>query len=90
MWRKDGKETVLFGLDGQSLFSGDVLESGGAFRASTPRFLFRGPPNGSGFDLTRDGQRLLMPVPEGRATAASITVVLDWQAALAAHGADRP
>ena len=90
VWRSDGKEIVLIGPDAQTFYSADVLESGEIFRTSPPRLLFRGPPNSTGFSLTHDGQRIIMPVPEGRAAAASITVVLDWQAALAAHAGDRP
>jgi Tol biopolymer transport system component len=89
-WRSDGKEIVMNGLDGQTFLSSQVLESGETFRASPPRLLFRGPPNAPGFAMTRDGQRFLLPVPDEKATAQTITVVLDWQAALAAHAADRP
>ena len=90
VWRSDGREIVMIGLDGQAFLSSEVLESGETFRASPPRLLFRGPPNAPGFSLTRDGQRFLMPVSEGRVTAPTITVVLDWKAALAARAGDRP
>jgi hypothetical protein len=43
----------------------------------------------AGFVPTRDGQRFLMPVPEGKTVAPSVTVVLDWKAELAAHANDR-
>jgi Tol biopolymer transport system component/predicted Ser/Thr protein kinase len=88
-WRADGKEVILLGLEGQNIFSADVLESGTTFRTSTPRLLFRAPPNVAGFSVTHDGQRFLMPIPEGKTAAASITVVLNWRAALAAHPDDR-
>jgi len=39
--------------------------------------------------MTRDGQRFLMPVPEGKAAAPSVTVVLNWESELAARRADR-
>ena len=53
------------------------------------RLLFRVPPNVLGFAMTRDGQRFLMPVPEGKAAAPSVTVVLNWESELAARRADR-
>ncbi|TMQ69104.1 MAG: hypothetical protein E6K80_12795 [Candidatus Eisenbacteria bacterium] len=86
-WRGDGKELVLIGLDGQNVSSASVLESGETFRASPPRLLFRTPPNVNGIAETRDGQRFLAPVPEGKSAATAITVVLNWKSALAA---DRP
>jgi Tol biopolymer transport system component len=89
IWRRDEKEIFMVGLDAQSVSAAEVLESGATFRAGPPRFLFRTPPNVAGFDVTRDGSRFLMPIPEGRATDASITVTLDWKAALEAHAAER-
>ena len=88
-WRGDGKEIIGLGLDGQSVYAAEVLESGAAFRAAAQRLLFRAPPNVTGVAVARDGQRFLMPVPEGRTAAASITVVLNWKAVLAPHADDR-
>jgi len=89
LWRPDGKEILLVGLDTQSILSAEVLESGEVFRASAPRLLFRAPPNVIGFSVTRDGQRFLMPVPEGKVLAPSITMVLNWESELLARRADR-
>jgi eukaryotic-like serine/threonine-protein kinase len=88
-WRRDGKEILMFGLDGQTVLSAEVLESGSDFRTASPRVLFRTPPNVFGFATTRDGQRFLMPVPEGKTIAQSITVVLHWKEELAKRTADR-
>ena len=41
------------------------------------------------FSVTRDGQRFLVPVPEGKVLAPSITMVLNWESELAARRADR-
>ena len=89
LWRKDGKEIFIVGQDLQTLLSADVLESGSAFRAAAPRLLFRTPVTVLGVAPTRDGQRFLMPVPEGKTVAPSITVVLDWKSELAAHANER-
>ena len=89
LWPKDARELILVGLDGQSISSADVLESGAAFRTGSPRLLFRTPPNVIGMAVTHDAQRFLLPVPEGKSVAPSITVVLNWQAELASHPADR-
>ena len=58
-----------------------------SFSAGTPRMLFDGPylptpgslPN---YDVSPDGQRFLINVDLSEATAAPITVVLNWQAGL--------
>ena len=89
LWRRDGKEIVLVGLDTQSILSAEILESDATFRASAPRLLFRAPPNVLGLTMTRDGKRFLMPVPEGKTVAQSITVTLNWSNELAAHPAVR-
>jgi len=88
IWRPDGKEIFGIGLDGQTILSIDVLESGAAFRTGPSRTLFRGPINLTGFS-TRDGQRFLMAVPEGQAATSSITVAFDWISDLAAQSAER-
>jgi Tol biopolymer transport system component len=88
-WRRDGKEIILIGLDGQSVLAAEVLESGSEFRASAPRLLFRIPPNVAGFDVTRDGQRFLLPIPEGKTVAQSITVVTNWLEDLRRHARER-
>jgi Tol biopolymer transport system component len=87
LWRGDGKEIILVGTDTQSVLSADVLESSPEFRAGAPRLLFRLPPNVGGMTVTRDGQRFLMPIPEGKTVTQSITVALNWSSALAAHPA---
>src|SRR5262245_31745779 len=89
LWRHDGKEIFGIGLDGQTILSIDVVESGSTFRTGISRTLFRGPPNVTGFSPTRDGQRFLMAVQEGQAATSSITVAFDWISDLAAQTAER-
>src|SRR5262245_5739618 len=89
LWRKDGKEIFIVGNDVQTLYAAEVLESGSEFRASAPHLLFRTPNTVFAVDATRDGQRFIMPVPEGKTVPPSITVVLNWKAELAARAAER-
>jgi len=88
-WRKDGKEILGFGLDGQAVIAADVIESGSTFRAGAPHVLFRTPAGNFGWTPTRDGQRFLVAVPEGKTATSSITVAMNWAADLAAHSSDR-
>ena len=88
-WRKDGKEIIALGPDGLTLLAAEVTESGERFRASPPRPLFRTPPNVNGVGLVRDGQRFLIPIPEGKTEAPSITLVMNWPTELAAIAAAR-
>jgi len=86
-WRRDGKELLYFTADGR-LMSAEIAP-GSAFHASAPKFLFEAPIYGGGattgnhyWDVTPDGQRFLINSYSGGSAAASITVVLNWQAEL--------
>ena len=48
LWRPDGKEIVLVGLDTQSILGAEVLESGPAFRAAFPGSCSASRPTSSG------------------------------------------
>ena len=88
-WRGDGREIFYFAADGQLMAvpvaAGAALEVGSAvplFRAE----MLNGPTSAVGFraqyDVTPDGQRFLLNVPVAEAQRPSITVVLNWAAAL--------
>jgi len=86
-WRRDGKELFYFTEEGR-LMSVEVAP-GAAFHASAPKFLFQAPIFGGGattgnhyWDVSPDGQRFLINSYGGGSAAASITVVLNWQAEL--------
>jgi dipeptidyl aminopeptidase/acylaminoacyl peptidase len=86
-WRRDGKELLYFTAEGR-LMSVDVTP-GSTFHASVPKFLFQVPIYGGGattsnhyWDIAPDGQRFLINTYGRDATAASMTVVLNWQAEL--------
>jgi hypothetical protein len=81
-WRGDGRELFYVAPDGQ-IMSVAVDGTSAAFRAETPRALFRAPLAsfvGYHYAVTADGQRFLVntAVP----TPLPVTVVSDWTAAL--------
>ena len=71
--------TVLPGVG--PIFTVDV-ETTPSFQASTPRLLFTPRQDIAGLAATRDHKRFLAAVPVEGAAPASITVMLNWQAAL--------
>jgi Tol biopolymer transport system component len=80
-WRSDGREILFAGPDGQTTMSADVTTAP-EFRASAPRAINKLPSNLAGLAITPDFQRLLLLLPSGDAVPASVTIVLDWNAAL--------
>jgi len=85
-WSRDGKELVFFSLSQYYDACGPIyavdVETTPTFRASTPRVLFTPRPGISGLAVSADLSRFLATVPRGGATPASITITLNWQAAL--------
>jgi len=86
-WRRDGKELLYFTAEGR-MMSVDVTP-GSTFHASVPKFLFQVPIYGGGattsnhyWDIAPDGQRFLINTYGRDSAAASMTVVLNWQAEL--------
>ncbi|HZM59340.1 MAG TPA: protein kinase [Vicinamibacterales bacterium] len=87
-WRSDSKELMFVGSDG-SILAVDVAP-GGAFQASAPHKLFQVPfeilalaPNpGQLIDVTRDHQRLLVPMPVPSSAQREVSVVVNWPTAL--------
>jgi Tol biopolymer transport system component len=62
LWRGDGKEIFYFGPDG--MVTAMEVATAGGFKPGTPKTLFK-PPEGVVFwDVTPDGARFLMPMPE--------------------------
>ena len=82
-WRADGKEIIFQAPpNGTRKMAVDVKANGAAFEAGVPQQLFVTQAD-NGWDVTGDGKRLLLAVPEAqRATQVPITVVLNWQAQL--------
>jgi Tol biopolymer transport system component len=78
-WRRNGREIFYLGLDGEMMSV--AVEPGIAPRFGLPQKLFDSPgPNHFGYTYfpTRDGQRFLFVVPEGKGRPGSTTVVLNW------------
>ena len=84
LWRRDGKEILVFGPDGTTAFVAEVLSAGEDFRTAPMKPLFPIPLGMSGLSGNRDFSRFLTTLPAGKAGPSSITVVLDWPAALRA------
>jgi hypothetical protein len=72
------------GPDNQTVMGVDI-ESGPAFHAGTPRTLFKVERTArfAAWEPTADGKQFLFAVREQPNSSAPITVVLNWQAALA-------
>jgi Tol biopolymer transport system component len=85
-WSKDGRELVFFSLSQYYYGSGPIyavdVETTPTFKAGAPRMLFAPRPDFSGLAMTADLSRFLATVPTEGAPPASITIMLNWQAAL--------
>ncbi len=89
-WSRDGKELFYFSPDSM-LMEVSVTATGGTFQPGVPKPLFRaailgGTGGGPGvawrWDISQDGKRFLMDTALEEATAAPVTVVLNWQNAV--------
>ena len=82
-WRRDGKEILYLGPD-QKLRAVDVNAKGATVETGQPHALFGPIPFSPGFlyDVSADGQRILLAAPPDQDAAQGITVVQNWMAAL--------
>jgi hypothetical protein len=85
MWARNGEIFYRHGNQWMVVETRTQPGSQPIFSAGTPRLLFEGPYVASGFaaanyDVTGDGQRLLMvkPVAQQGTAANQINVVLNW------------
>ena len=82
IWRADGKELFFIGRQTE-IMSAMIAVSGDAAQASVPQLLFVAPvTNGVQWDVSRDGQRILIAGPLDRGNDTPITVVQNWEASL--------
>jgi serine/threonine protein kinase len=81
-WRADGKELLYMARDGTVMSV--AVETQPTFRVNGPPTpLFKGPANVLFFDVSSDGERFLIPVPEGAgASPPPYKVVLNWTSTL--------
>jgi hypothetical protein len=80
VWSRDGKELYFIGAD-QKLMAADLKDGPDKAGAPQPLFDIRLGGGAEGFDVGNDG-RFLVPTQVTQATAAPITVVVNWQTAL--------
>ena len=80
-WTRGGRELMFVAGDGLTVMAADVT-TGTAFRAGTPRALFTLRPDVAGVDFSPDGERILAAVPAGPPQPLSITIELNWLAAI--------
>ena len=86
-WRGDGKELVYLSSDGKVMAA--PVTAGANFDAGTPVVLFQGTPRQPVssrdlfvYDVSRDGQRLLINTQVRQAETVPMSVVLNWTAKL--------
>jgi Tol biopolymer transport system component len=79
-WRGDGKE-MFYLSPGGTIMSVDITTTP-VFTAGTPKALFKGPQGVIFWDIARDGQRFLMPVPQDANAPAPYRVILNWTSTL--------
>jgi serine/threonine protein kinase/Tol biopolymer transport system component len=79
-WRGDGKEMFYMTPQG-AIMSVDIdMKSG--FAPGVPKQLFKLPGEIRFWDVTRDGQKFLIPVPASASNSAPYNVVVNWTSAL--------
>jgi hypothetical protein len=83
LWRKDGKEIVVF--DQQGVWSVPVSAAGSEIRFGVPELLFSGLRAPIGYNgavrplaISRDGSRFYLPVPVEQPDAGVIHVGVGW------------
>jgi eukaryotic-like serine/threonine-protein kinase len=80
-WISDKEIVFETGPSGTTWFAAPVKANGAIFESGVPQPLFRGPYF-TGWDVTSNGQRFLVAVPQVQRAQAPINVVLNWPALL--------
>jgi len=79
-WRADGRE--LFYWNGSKVMAGEMRPAGSRLEPGVPKPLFEAPGSNPFFDVTSDGQKFLLQVPnEAAGPPQPFTIVLNWPAA---------
>jgi hypothetical protein len=78
VWVRGGKELIYATLSGDALMSVRVEIKGGELDPGEPHLLLKLPRGCTGWDVARDGERILVSVPTGEARGAVLRVVLNW------------
>jgi Tol biopolymer transport system component len=86
LWRRDGRE-ILYVSETGEIMGVEVAERGSALAFGEPIALFqhRFTSDGSGFDVTADGERFLVVESAENRPPEPVTVVVNWPAAIEAQ-----
>jgi len=80
-WRGDGRELFFLAPNGTMMAA--AIKAGAGVEPGIPQALFpSGIPllgNRHQYAVTKDGQRFLLNLPQGRSTPTPLTVVVNWQ-----------
>jgi Tol biopolymer transport system component len=77
-WREDGRE-IFYRGPGDRLTAVRVMpQPNGKLEVGTSTVLFT-IPQGAPYDITRDGQRVLVAMPVGQATTPPIIIIQNWK-----------
>jgi serine/threonine protein kinase/Tol biopolymer transport system component len=79
-WRYDGKEMFYMTKDGAMMSVEIDMKNG--FQPGVPKQLFKMPGEIRFWDVTRDGQKFLLPVPAAAADSAPYNVIVNWTSTL--------
>jgi WD40 repeat protein len=79
-WRSDGKEMFYVARDGAMMSVEIDMKQG--FLPGVPKQLFKLPGQIRFWDVTRDGQKFLIPVPASASNSAPYNVILNWTSTL--------
>jgi len=79
-WRYDGKEMFYVGPDGAMMSVEIDMKNG--FQPGVPKQLFKLPGEIRFWDVTRDGQKFVIPVPVTAANSAPYNVIVNWTSTL--------
>jgi Tol biopolymer transport system component len=79
-WRYDGKEMFYVAPDGAMMSVEIDMKNG--FQPGVPKQLFKLPGEIRFWDVTRDAQKFLIPVPVAAANSAPYNVIVNWTSTL--------
>jgi eukaryotic-like serine/threonine-protein kinase len=80
-WSRGGRELLYVGFDGTLMSV--AVEAGERLRAGTASPLFKFPEGaGLGWDVTADGERILLNVPVVKSSSIPLSLVVNWAATL--------
>jgi hypothetical protein len=81
IWRADGKELFYVSRDG-TLMAVPVSTEPTFSVGGAPQALFKLPATDVFFEASRDGERFLIPVPDGARAPPPYRVILNWTSTL--------